>query len=71
MSKAMITVSPKFQIVIPKELREELQIEPGQQLLLYTLDGSIRVSPRQSIKDLPGFQGTPLRGDSVAGESLC
>ena len=55
MSKAIVTVSPKFQIVIPKELRQELHIEPGQQLLLYTLDGSIRISPRRSIKDLRGI----------------
>jgi AbrB family looped-hinge helix DNA binding protein len=55
MSKAEVTVSPKFQIVIPKEVREELAIKPGEKLLLYTLDGSIRLAPRRSIKELRGI----------------
>lgn len=55
MSKAEVKVSPKFQIVIPKEIREELSIRPGERLLLYTIDGGIRISPRCSVKDLRGI----------------
>ena len=51
MEKAKVRVSPKFQVVIPKALREELHIEPGQELLMYSLDGSLRLVPRRSIKE--------------------
>ena len=55
MEKAKVRVSPKFQVVIPKALREELHIEPGQELLMYTLDGVLRLVPRRSIKELRGM----------------
>jgi len=55
MEKATVRVSPKFQVVIPKALREELKIEPGQELLMYVLDGSLRLVPRRSIKELRGI----------------
>lgn len=50
-----VRVSPKFQIVIPKKVREALKLEPGQELHIYTLDGSIRISRPRSIKDLRGI----------------
>jgi AbrB family looped-hinge helix DNA binding protein len=55
MEKAKVRVSPKFQVVIPKALREELKIEPGQELLMYALDGALRLVPRRSIKELRGI----------------
>ncbi len=50
-----VRVSPYFQIVIPKKVREALKLEPGQELHIYTLDGSIRISRPRSIKDLRGI----------------
>ena len=50
-----VKVSPKFQIVIPKKIREALKLEPGQELLVYALDGTIRLSRPRSIKDLRGM----------------
>jgi AbrB family looped-hinge helix DNA binding protein len=50
-----VKVSPKFQIVIPKAVRESLKLEPGQELYIYAVDGSIRVSRPRSIKDLRGI----------------
>jgi AbrB family looped-hinge helix DNA binding protein len=55
MEKAKVRVSPKFQVVIPKALREELRIEVGQELLMYALDGALRLVPRRSIKELRGI----------------
>ena len=55
MEKAKVRVSPKFQVVIPKALREELRIESGQELLMYSLDGQLRLVPRRSIKELRGL----------------
>jgi AbrB family looped-hinge helix DNA binding protein len=50
-----VKVSPKFQIVIPKKVREALKLQPGQELQIYTLDGSIRLNRPRSIKDLRGM----------------
>ena len=55
MERARVKVSPKFQIVIPKAIREELQIESGQQLVMYSLDGSMRLVPHRSVKELRGI----------------
>jgi AbrB family looped-hinge helix DNA binding protein len=50
-----VKVSPKFQVVIPKKVREELALRPGQELNIYILDGTIRLHPPRSIKDLRGI----------------
>ena len=50
-----VKVSPKFQIVIPKELREKLKLRPGQKLFIYELDGSIRVEPPRPMRELRGI----------------
>ena len=52
---ATVTVSPKFQIVIPKELREKLKLRPGQKLFIYELEGTLRLEPPRSIKTLRGL----------------
>ncbi len=50
-----VKVSPKFQVVIPKRVREALQLEPGQELNVFILDGTIRLSKPRSIKELRGM----------------
>jgi len=55
MEKAKVKVSPKFQVVIPKALREELGIEPGEELLIYSLEGSLRLVPHRPVKELRGI----------------
>ena len=55
MDKIVVKVSPKFQVVIPKAIREELQISPGQSLLMYALDGSLRLVPHRSVKEIRGI----------------
>jgi AbrB family looped-hinge helix DNA binding protein len=49
-----VKVSPKFQVVIPKKVREDLKLTPGQELNIYVLDGTIRLHPPRHIKDLRG-----------------
>jgi AbrB family looped-hinge helix DNA binding protein len=55
MTKATVRVSPKFQVVIPKEIREQLELKAGEDLQVYILDGSIRLHRPRSIKDLRGI----------------
>jgi len=50
-----VTVSPKFQVVIPKAIRESLNIYPGQGVQMIILDGRIEMVPLQPIEGLHGF----------------
>lgn len=50
-----VKVSPKFQVVIPKRVREELQLKPGEELRLWVLDETIRLHRPRSIKELRGI----------------
>jgi AbrB family looped-hinge helix DNA binding protein len=54
-SMETVKVSPKFQVVIPKKVREAMKLEPGQELHVYALEGIIRLSRPRSIKDLRGI----------------
>jgi AbrB family looped-hinge helix DNA binding protein len=53
--KTRVKVSPKFQVVIPKEIREQLELKVGEELQIFTLDGSIQLRRPRSIKDLRGI----------------
>ena len=53
-----VTVSPKYQIVIPKTIRETLNIRPGQKMQVIEYTGRIELIPERDIKELRGF----LRG---------
>jgi AbrB family looped-hinge helix DNA binding protein len=50
-----ITVSPKFQIVIPKEIRQKLKIRPGQKLQVFQSGSRIEYIIIRDIKDYRGF----------------
>ena len=50
-----VTVSPKYQIVIPKEIRERLKITPGQKLQLFQIGEFIEIVPLMDIKEARGF----------------
>lgn len=50
-----VTISPKYQVVIPKKIRESLKLAPGQRLHMYVLDGSIRLRAPRSIQSLRGI----------------
>jgi AbrB family looped-hinge helix DNA binding protein len=51
----VITISSKYQIVIPKELRQNLNISPGMQLSASLEDGVIRLVPLPPIEDMKGI----------------
>ena len=50
-----VTVSPKFQVVIPKEIRDALQLRPGQKIRVIEYDGRIELIPDRNISELRGF----------------
>ena len=50
-----ITVSPKYQVVIPKSVRKSLKIRPGQKMQVIEYAGRIELIPERDIKELRGF----------------
>ena len=51
---ASVTVSPKFQVVIPRSARESLHIRPGQKLQVLVYNGQLRFIPIRSLRELRG-----------------
>lgn len=49
-----VTVSPKFQVVIPKEIRESMGIESGQKVQILTYQNRIELIPLKPMKELRG-----------------
>ena len=50
-----VTVSPKYQIVIPKEIRESMGIVSGQKVQIMSYQGRIEVIPLRPMKEMKGF----------------
>lgn len=50
-----VTVSPKFQVVIPRSVRETLQIKPGQKVQVMVYENRIEMIPIVPIQQLRGF----------------
>lgn len=53
-----VTVSSKYQIVIPREIREQLDIQVGQKIQLIPYRGRIEFVPLRNMKSMKGY----LRG---------
>jgi AbrB family looped-hinge helix DNA binding protein len=51
---ATTTISPKFQIVIPKEVRDKLHLSPRQRLQVVEKGGVITLVPEVPLKSLKG-----------------
>ena len=52
---ATVKVSPKYQIVIPREVREAMGIRPGQKLDVLLYDGRIQLIPVKPMREMRGF----------------
>ncbi|MEM8500940.1 MAG: AbrB/MazE/SpoVT family DNA-binding domain-containing protein [Pseudomonadota bacterium] len=50
-----VTVSPKFQVVIPKEVREAMGIVSGQKIQVLTYKNRIELVPIKPMKKMRGF----------------
>ena len=50
-----VTVSPKFQIVIPKDIRDALGIVSGQKVQMLTYQNRIELIPLKSMREMKGF----------------
>jgi AbrB family looped-hinge helix DNA binding protein len=52
---ATVKVSPKFQVVIPKDIREAIGLKAGQKLVVFRFENRIEMVPVEPIKKLRGF----------------
>ena len=48
-------ISPKFQVVIPKRLREALKLSPGQRVQMVVYGDRIEMIPLRKISEMKGF----------------
>jgi AbrB family looped-hinge helix DNA binding protein len=67
---AAVTVSPKFQVVIPKEIRRKLGLLPGQKVQVVVYGDRIELIPVRPAKRMRGFlkgidTRVPREGDRV------
>lgn len=53
-----VTISAKFQVVIPKQVREQLRLVPGQKVHALAYGGRIEFIPVRPARELRGI----LRG---------
>ena len=60
----VVTVSPKYQVVIPKSIRERLRLVPGQKVQAIVIGDHIELLPVRPARDLRGV----LRGLDTSGE---
>ena len=51
----VVTISPKFQVVIPRTVRERLRLRPGQRVQALVYDGRVELIPVRPAKALRGF----------------
>ncbi len=58
-----VTLSPKGQVTIPKEMREVLNLQPGDRLIYSLIDGEVVITPKNlDFNDLAGLLGKPPKG---------
>jgi AbrB family looped-hinge helix DNA binding protein len=52
---ARTRVSPKYQVVIPKEVRESMGLRVGQEMQVVSRSGLIMLVPERPLSSLRGF----------------
>lgn len=50
-----VKISPKYQVVIPKRIRDALRLRPGQRLQIMEIGNRIELVPERGIAEMEGF----------------
>jgi AbrB family looped-hinge helix DNA binding protein len=51
----VVTISPKYQVVIPRSVRERLKLEPGQKVQAIVYGDRVELIPLRTAQSLRGF----------------
>jgi AbrB family looped-hinge helix DNA binding protein len=51
----LVRISPKYQVVIPRRIREALKIYPGEKIHMIQYENRIEFIPEKSLKSMRGF----------------
>jgi AbrB family looped-hinge helix DNA binding protein len=71
MSLTTVTVSSKFQVVIPEEVRDKLRLRSGQKVVVIEKDGVVHMIPVRPIKQTRGLaKGAKSKGFREEHERL-
>lgn len=65
-----VTISPKYQVVIPKDARLKLGLRPGQKVEVLVYEGRVEFIPVRDVREARGFArgidtAVPREGDRV------
>jgi AbrB family looped-hinge helix DNA binding protein len=65
-----VTLSPKYQVVIPQSVRESLGLQPGEKIQVLQYRNRIEFIPVKALKDMRGFlkgldTSVPREGDRL------
>lgn len=52
---ATTTISPKYQVVIPKDVREKLRLKSGQKMMVVVKGGVVYLIPEKPLESFKGF----------------
>jgi len=52
---SIVILSSKFQVVIPRDVREKLNLKPGQKIAVIEKNGVLHLIPQKPIKEMKGF----------------
>jgi AbrB family looped-hinge helix DNA binding protein len=52
---ATVTISTKYQVVIPNDIRDRLKLKPGQKVAVIEKDGVVHLIPIRPLKELKGM----------------
>jgi AbrB family looped-hinge helix DNA binding protein len=50
-----VRISPKYQVVIPKEIRERMKLRPGQKITMFLFEDRIEMVPLRPLNKMRGF----------------
>ena len=64
-----LTISPKGQVTLPKEMREELGLKAGDELVYSIIGRNVLITPKSvDFNELAGFLGDPPNGRATLDE---
>lgn len=49
-----VTISSKYQVVIPRQIREKHNLKPGEKFILMSIGDRIEMIPERKMDDLRG-----------------